>query len=290
MRTQDRERGCFSPLWVAFSILIGGLLLDVLISITFGVSALPVNIIIGVIIVLGLGTALRLALEFCHEWGLRRAVQRVETNVSHGYHPAVCWLACVHQPLTMVSPIAFVCSQPLWSLVFVLEEILPALLCTGSCKSQYALLPQLNFANLNSEASDGGTQTVVLKVRMCCTGCERVVKNAIYKLKGIDSVEVELEMERVTVVGYVDRNKVLKAVRRAGKRAEFWPYPNPPLYFTSSYNYFNDTASDFKESYNYYRHGYNMADKHGTIHVSQRGDDKVSNFFNDDNVNACSVM
>ncbi|KAI9092265.1 hypothetical protein K1719_027765 [Acacia pycnantha] len=89
MGTRDRERGCFSPLWLAFSILIGGLLLDVLISITFGVSALPVNIIIGVIIVLGLGTALRLALEFCHEWGLRRAVQRVETNVSHGYHPAV---------------------------------------------------------------------------------------------------------------------------------------------------------------------------------------------------------
>ncbi|XP_028756014.1 E3 ubiquitin-protein ligase MARCH11 isoform X2 [Neltuma alba] len=89
MRTQDRERGCFSPLWVAFSILIGGLLLDVLISITFGVSALPVNIIIGVIIVLGLGTALRLALEFCHEWGLRRAGQRVESNVNHGYHPAV---------------------------------------------------------------------------------------------------------------------------------------------------------------------------------------------------------
>ncbi|GLU17635.1 hypothetical protein SLE2022_339950 [Rubroshorea leprosula] len=88
-RPHDRERGCFSPLWVAFSILIGGLLLDVLISITLGVSALPVNIIIGVIVVLGLGTALRLALEFCHEWSLRRVVQRVETNVNLGYHPAL---------------------------------------------------------------------------------------------------------------------------------------------------------------------------------------------------------
>ncbi|KAJ9148184.1 hypothetical protein P3X46_030264 [Hevea brasiliensis] len=77
-RPRDPERGCFSPLWVAFSILIGGLLLDVLISITLGVSALPVNIIIGVIVVLGLGTALRLALEFCHEWSFRRVVQRVD--------------------------------------------------------------------------------------------------------------------------------------------------------------------------------------------------------------------
>ncbi|KAM7278649.1 hypothetical protein ACFE04_005783 [Oxalis oulophora] len=85
---QDHGRGRFSPLWVAFSILIAGLLLDVLISITLGISALPINIVIGVIVVLGLGTALRLALEFCHEWRLRRAVQRVETNVTQGYHPA----------------------------------------------------------------------------------------------------------------------------------------------------------------------------------------------------------
>ncbi|XP_017647113.1 uncharacterized protein LOC108487316 isoform X1 [Gossypium arboreum] len=85
----ERQRGCFSPLWVAFSILIGGLLLDVLISVTLGVSALPVNIIIGVIVVLGLGTALRLALEFCHEWSIRRAMQRVEVNATLQYHPAL---------------------------------------------------------------------------------------------------------------------------------------------------------------------------------------------------------
>ncbi|KAF4404134.1 hypothetical protein G4B88_014590 [Cannabis sativa] len=112
---------------------------------------------------------------------------------------------------------------------------------------------------------------------MCCTGW-------------IDSVEVNLELERVTVVGYVDRNKVLKAVRRAGKRAEFWPYPDPPLYFTSTSDYFRDTTNEFKESYNYYKHGYNIGDKHGRIPVTQRGDDKVSNMFNDDNVNACSLM
>ncbi|KAK9050718.1 hypothetical protein SSX86_030312 [Deinandra increscens subsp. villosa] len=133
-------------------------------------------------------------------------------------------------------------------------------------------------------------QTIELQVRMCCTGCERVVRSAIYKLRGVDSVEVELQLEKVTVIGYVDRNKVLKAVRRAGKRAEFWPYPNPPLYFTSSSNYYKDTTNEYKESYNYYRHGYNIGDKHGIIHVSHRGDDKVSNMFNDDNVNACSVM
>ncbi|KAG5592426.1 hypothetical protein H5410_042940 [Solanum commersonii] len=133
-------------------------------------------------------------------------------------------------------------------------------------------------------------QTVELKVRMCCSGCERVIKDAVYKLRGVESVSVELEMEKVTVVGYVDRNRVLKAVRRHGKRAEFWPYPNPPLYFTSSNNYFKDTTIEYRDSYNYWRHGYNVTDKHGNLHVTHRGDDKVSNLFNDDNVNACCLM
>lgn len=84
----ERERGCFSPLWVAFSILIGGLLLDVLISISLGVSALPVNIIIGVLVVLGLGTALRLTLECCQEWSSRRA-SRVETTLNPDHNTTV---------------------------------------------------------------------------------------------------------------------------------------------------------------------------------------------------------
>ncbi|XP_022849678.1 heavy metal-associated isoprenylated plant protein 30-like isoform X1 [Olea europaea var. sylvestris] len=133
-------------------------------------------------------------------------------------------------------------------------------------------------------------QTVDLKVRMCCTGCERVVKEAIQKLRGVDSIEVDLEMEKVTVIGYVDPKKVLKAVRRAGKRAEFWPYPNPPLYFTSTDNYFRDMTSEYKRSYNYWRHGYSAGDKHGTLPMGHRGDDKISNMFSDDNVYACYVM
>ncbi|MCL7034341.1 hypothetical protein MKW94_021289 [Papaver nudicaule] len=86
---QGRERGCYSPLWVALSILIGGLLLDVLISISLGVSALPVNIIIGVLVVLGLGTALRLAFECCREISMRRAVQRMDINANPNYHPTI---------------------------------------------------------------------------------------------------------------------------------------------------------------------------------------------------------
>ncbi|THU55047.1 hypothetical protein C4D60_Mb11t02440 [Musa balbisiana] len=130
--------------------------------------------------------------------------------------------------------------------------------------------------------------TVELKVRMCCTGCERVVKQALLKLRGVDSVEVDLELEKVTVTGYVDRNKVLKEVRRSGKKAEFWPNPDLPLHFTTAKDYFHDEES-FRDSYNYWKHGYN-GDKHGRLPVTHRGEDAVSNMFNDDDVNACSVM
>ncbi|CAA7060555.1 unnamed protein product [Microthlaspi erraticum] len=72
----ETRPGCFSPRWVAFSILIFGFMLDVLIIVPLGVTALPVGILIGVIVVLGLGTAVRLGLEFLYDWCLRRAVHR----------------------------------------------------------------------------------------------------------------------------------------------------------------------------------------------------------------------
>ncbi|XP_065018456.1 uncharacterized protein LOC135644634 isoform X2 [Musa acuminata AAA Group] len=86
---QEHERGCFNPLWVAFAILIGGLLLDVLVSVSLGVSALPANIIIGVLIVLGLGTSFRLALECCQGQGARRNLQTTNVTFNPGYHPTV---------------------------------------------------------------------------------------------------------------------------------------------------------------------------------------------------------
>ncbi|XP_002971090.2 uncharacterized protein LOC9641836 [Selaginella moellendorffii] len=82
--TQRRSGGArFHPLWAALLILIAGLLFDVLISIFLGASALPVNIIIGVLVVLGIGTAARLVVECWHERGLRRNIRRIETSLAN---------------------------------------------------------------------------------------------------------------------------------------------------------------------------------------------------------------
>jgi hypothetical protein len=63
---------------------MAGLLFDVLISVFLGASALPINIIIGVLVVLGLGTAARLILECWHERAIRRNIQQMENMPMFG--------------------------------------------------------------------------------------------------------------------------------------------------------------------------------------------------------------
>ncbi|XP_041014505.1 heavy metal-associated isoprenylated plant protein 26-like [Juglans microcarpa x Juglans regia] len=68
-------------------------------------------------------------------------------------------------------------------------------------------------------------QTVEIKVKMDCEGCERKVKKAVEGLKGVQQVNVERKASKVTVVGYVDPGRVVARIaHRTGKRAELWPY------------------------------------------------------------------
>ncbi|XP_011004609.1 PREDICTED: heavy metal-associated isoprenylated plant protein 26-like [Populus euphratica] len=68
-------------------------------------------------------------------------------------------------------------------------------------------------------------QTVEVKVRIDCEGCERKVRRALEGMKGVKQVVVERKANKVTVVGYVEPSKVVARVaHRTGKKAELWPY------------------------------------------------------------------
>jgi len=68
-------------------------------------------------------------------------------------------------------------------------------------------------------------QTVEMKMRIDCEGCERKVRKALEGMEGVSSVEVAPRQHKVTVAGYVDAGKVMRRVaRRTGKRVEPWPY------------------------------------------------------------------
>ncbi|KAK1592218.1 hypothetical protein Q3G72_021349 [Acer saccharum] len=128
-------------------------------------------------------------------------------------------------------------------------------------------------------------QTVDLKVRMDCDGCELKVKNALSSLSGVKSVEVNRKQQKVSVTGYVEANKVLKKAKSTGKKAEIWPYVPYNLvaqpYIAQAY--------DKKAPPGYVRKVENStAATSGT--VTSYDQDPYMSMFSDDNPNACSIM
>ncbi|XP_022720407.1 heavy metal-associated isoprenylated plant protein 28-like [Durio zibethinus] len=94
-----------------------------------------------------------------------------------------------------------------------------------------------------------------------------------------------------------DHKKILKKVRKTGKRAELWQYPfNSENQFY--YNYYqrqpmiNYYATGRSSSYNYYEHGYDGHD-HGYYQpppYSTLVYQQASSIFSDENPLACSIM
>ncbi|KAK2971082.1 hypothetical protein RJ640_022637 [Escallonia rubra] len=124
-------------------------------------------------------------------------------------------------------------------------------------------------------------QTVEIKVKMDCDGCERRVKNSVRKMKGLKSVDVDRKQSRVTVTGYVDPKKVLKKVRSTGKkRAEFWPYVP---YNLVAYPYVPQ-AYDKKAPAGYVK---NVAQ---ALPSPNAPTERLTTLFSDENPNACSIM
>ncbi|XP_062111060.1 heavy metal-associated isoprenylated plant protein 20-like [Humulus lupulus] len=123
-------------------------------------------------------------------------------------------------------------------------------------------------------------QTVEIKVKMDCDGCERRVKNAVSSMKGAKQVEVNRKQSRVTVTGYVEPNKVLKKVKSTGKKAEFWPYVP---YNLVAYPYVAQ-AYDKKAPSGYVKNVFQA------LPSPNAQDEKFVTMFSDENPNACSIM
>ncbi|GFP95584.1 heavy metal-associated isoprenylated plant protein 26 [Phtheirospermum japonicum] len=124
-------------------------------------------------------------------------------------------------------------------------------------------------------------QTVEIKVKMDCDGCERRVKNAVKNMKGVRNVEVNRKQHRVTVSGFVDPNKVLKRVKNTGKtRAEFWPY----IPYNLVQQPYVSQVYDKKAPAGFVRN------VQAVPMPNAAHDDGITYLFSDDNTNACSIM
>lgn len=66
--------------------------------------------------------------------------------------------------------------------------------------------------------------TVILKVRMHCEACAKVLQRRIKKIKGVESVETDLSNDQVIVKGTVDPTNLIENVnRRTRKQASIIP-------------------------------------------------------------------
>ncbi|XP_043695090.1 heavy metal-associated isoprenylated plant protein 21-like [Telopea speciosissima] len=135
--------------------------------------------------------------------------------------------------------------------------------------------------SIRSRSKRKPMQTVDIKVKMDCDGCERRVKHAVSSMKGVKSVEINRKQSRLKVSGYIDPNKVLKRIkRRTGKKAEFWPYVPYNLVY---YPYVSQ-AYDKRAPAGFVR---NVAQALPTPNAIE---EKFTSLFSDDNPNACSIM
>ncbi|KAJ6873990.1 hypothetical protein NC651_032736 [Populus alba x Populus x berolinensis] len=115
---------------------------------------------------------------------------------------------------------------------------------------------------------------IEMRVHMDCAGCESKVKNALEKVKGVDDIDIDMRLQKVTVTGWADQKKILKTVRKTRRRAELWQLPYNPQHHSYSDHYYNQHqvngpltyhAPQASSSYNYYKHGYDSND-HGYYH------------------------
>ncbi|KAK7392984.1 hypothetical protein VNO78_21434 [Psophocarpus tetragonolobus] len=71
------------------------------------------------------------------------------------------------------------------------------------------------------------SQTVVLKVGMSCQGCAGAVNRVLGKMEGVESFDIDMKEQKVTVKGNVQPDEVLQAVSKTGKKTAFWVDETP---------------------------------------------------------------
>jgi len=123
-------------------------------------------------------------------------------------------------------------------------------------------------------------QTVEIKVKIDCDGCERKINKALSSMSGVRTVDIDRKMHKVTVSGYVEEKKVLNKVKSTGKRAEVWPYVryNSITQPFSAQTYDKRAPSGFvkKQSFN-------------TLSNTKQEDDLFT-MFSEEDPNSCTIM
>ncbi|KAL5994435.1 Heavy metal-associated isoprenylated plant protein 31 [Asimina triloba] len=135
----------------------------------------------------------------------------------------------------------------------------------------------------------------VIQVRvpnLDCEGCATKIRKALFKLQGVDDIDIDMEAQKVTLTGHaVEEKKVIKTVRRTGKVAEPWPFPAYSSHYTSFYKFPAHIASHYYEPSSEDTTGvHTFFHTPATYSVAVASDEAVASLFSDDNPHACTIM
>ncbi|XP_057783218.1 heavy metal-associated isoprenylated plant protein 26-like [Salvia miltiorrhiza] len=128
-------------------------------------------------------------------------------------------------------------------------------------------------------------QTVEMKIKIDCEGCERKVRRSVEGMKGVTSIDISPKQNKLTVTGYVVPEKVVARVaHRTGKKTELWPY----VPYDEVEHPYASGVYDKRAPAGYVRYGSDAQVSHlgraSSIEV------RYATAFSDENPAACAVM
>ncbi|KVH96529.1 heavy metal-associated isoprenylated plant protein 26-like [Cynara cardunculus var. scolymus] len=128
-------------------------------------------------------------------------------------------------------------------------------------------------------------QTVEIKVKIDCEGCERKVRRSVEGMKGVTSVTIEPKLHKLIVTGYVEPHKVVSRVAyRTGKKVELWPY----VPYDVVQHPYAQGVYDRKAPAGYVRYNQDPSMSHLTRATSTEV--RYTTTFSDENTGACAIM
>ncbi|XP_062232448.1 heavy metal-associated isoprenylated plant protein 35-like [Phragmites australis] len=71
-------------------------------------------------------------------------------------------------------------------------------------------------------------QTLALKVSIHCEGCKKKVKKVLHSIEGVYKTDIDMQQQKVVVIGNVSADALVKKLLKTGKHAEPWPELAPP--------------------------------------------------------------
>ncbi|XP_010493986.1 PREDICTED: WAS/WASL-interacting protein family member 1-like [Camelina sativa] len=80
--------------------------------------------------------------------------------------------------------------------------------------------------------------TWVLRVSIHCEGCKRKIKKILSKIDGVYTTNIDVKQQKVTVMGNVEPEVLIKKIMKAGRHAELWP--------TSMENNINNDCNNYQ--------------------------------------------